>query len=937
MSVLHKIITLSLVLLCLVACSDDESSGDIVRRIDEDGNTFSPAAMDGSIEYLSSMKPEKIRVVKLDYDLSPIDSFEVPLRSYNGYVFEVSSRDYESPYVKLVTVFKAQNDKKMEFEQYVNLIKKKSDLKLNLYAALAANRIKTLVQKNKYDFDKAQKTAFGELEEIFDVDLDDVNKRDFDALDYYDHLKDFIPYIYCRHEISDSVFYSDFKKFRKTFGEKGEIDSLWLVKAADAWLATFEIFSDSADYLFRSVTRDSVNFLYWMDEEFFSRAYGIELVNIASVSSDSVLNTNKASAFYGRTFLLTDYVKSGSWRTKWRLKSVLEDSLGACLHKMFYYSPESILRNDTLYMCRTESHIWEIITDRDTLFNRQHGECSFDRNVGKLLYLRDSLFICECKEGTRSCSWSDKYATKKFSRGDSLYAAVLDIKAAAKYGKCEHFSLDGGPVQPFDSVFVQCSEYKWKEVDSLNYYLGDCTYSHNRGKHLGAYYGCADEDSPWEIDWVEITPPVYYDSMCTSISYNEILKFDNDYYVCETDECVDSNNHSIPNCYAVGSWRKMTDAELVPPVLDLKWCEQISENEKLVYDGVVYECQKGKWNVVDKKSLVPPEKEGLFCDDSLTGEIKRYGADYYVCGTNYKWRVLSESEAAPHRYRDSLGTCDTISNKILYWNEGLNAFYGCTTWGTVKEWNKIDVGPAPYSLPSSFNKKKFAGGSIEDSVYKVTVDGVGYQFDVRTFSYTQNLHNMILRHVEINQKGYDAYLDNGTLFLHGERGKDSLLLIDIENKSASFDDFYVWWKNRTGGLRSCSGKNIEVLDENVSVIMYGENSYMNYEKAKTFCPEGFHIPSETEFDRKFWYSTAFLDIRNDSPIRWTYTANGAGCSADNEIYADIFWTNTEKNSDTQYCYGTYMDTKTTSVTGLGVIECPKDLYPMVQVICIMDD
>ena len=65
MSVLHKIITLSLVLLCLGACSDD-GSGDIVRRIDEDGNAFSPASLQGSIEYLPSMNAEMVRVVRLD-------------------------------------------------------------------------------------------------------------------------------------------------------------------------------------------------------------------------------------------------------------------------------------------------------------------------------------------------------------------------------------------------------------------------------------------------------------------------------------------------------------------------------------------------------------------------------------------------------------------------------------------------------------------------------------------------------------------------------------------------------------------------------------------------------------------------------------------------------------------------------------------------------
>ena len=63
MSILRKIVALSFVLLWLVACSDDSSSGEVVRRIDENGNTFSPATVKGDIVYMPSMTPEKVRIV----------------------------------------------------------------------------------------------------------------------------------------------------------------------------------------------------------------------------------------------------------------------------------------------------------------------------------------------------------------------------------------------------------------------------------------------------------------------------------------------------------------------------------------------------------------------------------------------------------------------------------------------------------------------------------------------------------------------------------------------------------------------------------------------------------------------------------------------------------------------------------------------------------
>lgn len=928
--------------LWLAACCDDESSGEVVLRVDEDGNAFSPTELQGSVEYLPSMKPKAMRVIRLDDKLNPIDSFEVAVKNLSDKDFFVDSRDYECPYVKIVTVFPAEDKKTMEFAQYVRLSGDNTKLRQNIYAALAADRIEYLVKKKKKSFDDAESQVLDELSQVFGMNLKNVNKQKYDNENYDDYkgnaLRGLTPFVYCRHEISDSVFYGDFEKFRETFAKKGSIDSSWIVRAADEWLATFEILADPFDYLFKSISRDSVNGLIWLGVDFFEQAYGIELD--AEDSPDSVRITNKASAFYGRNLIWTMHYSMGAystgWRKRWRLKSVLEDTLGSCLAGMIDFRPsEYVLRNDTLYVCRSNSHMWDVVTDRDSLFNREYGECSVNRNMGKLLYVHDSLFVCECEDN--SCAWSDKYATKNFSRDDSLYESVVNVKAVAEYGECDYYYLDGGTAHPLDSVFVQCSEYKWKEIDSLNYYLGDCTYANNKGKHLNAYYSCSDDDSLWGHNWEEMIPPVYYDSICTSINYHEILKFDDSYFICETDDCVDTNNFSIPNCYVVGRWRKLTDAELVPPVVDLEWCDRTSANQKLVYDGIIYECQKGEWSVVDKRSLVPPEKDGFFCGDTLTGEIKRYGADYYICGTNHKWRVMSESEAAPHRYRDSLGTCDTISNKILYWHEGSQAFYGCTTWGIIKEWNQISVGPSPYSLPPSFDKKKFAGNSIEDSVYKVTVDGVDYQFDIRIFSDTPNRHNLVLRHVDINQKGYDAYLYKGHLFLHSERGKDSLLLNGIEGRSASFDDFYTSWKKRLGGLWHCSGEDTEVLDKAVSVIMYDENTYMNYEKAKSFCPEGFHIPSETEFERGFWYGSVFLNMRNDSPIRWFFWGTREGCSLNNVIYADIFWTSTEKDSDTQYCYELTVKTETGNVKGDGIIECPKDLYPMVQVMCVMDE
>lgn len=930
MLLFRKIVVLFFVLLWLAACSDDVSSEEVVRRIDETGYTYSPAALKGSIQYLPSMTAEKVRIVRLRYDLSPIDSFEVPVNSsWNGYEFSAASTDYESPYVKIVTVFPAQGDKKMEFGQYGRLAESNSGFIQNLYLALAADRIKTLMDEEDYDFDKAQKTALEELGKVFGMDLSDVNWREFNNRlgGYANYFGDVTPYVYCRHEVSDSVFYSDFKKFRETFAQKGYVDSSMIVKAADALLSTFEILVDSTYYLAQGVSRDSSLGFASIDSAFIGKAYDL------LVKDSTVTIQTKSSSFYGRS-LYREWIGDGrSSMLLWRLLSNREDALGLCGH----YADRMIQRNDTLYVCRNNSHIWEVITERDSLFNHQYGECSRYKNVGQPLYVNDSLFVCEC-ESDGVCSWSDKYVKRVFLKNDTMYAKVLDAKATSKFGKCDNFVSVGGEVQKLGDVYVQCKLYNWTEVDSLIYYLGEC-YGNDKGEHLGVYYGCNDEDDYSKHDWVEIIAPAYYDSICYSENANKILKFGEDYFICEMPEtCKGMDGFAVPFCDAIGNWRKLNEREIIPPVADLQWCTSEIKNKKVIYDGAFYECNRGKWREVNKDTLAPPEKDGLLCGDTLVGVIKHYGYDYYRCDTNRVWHMMQPQEKLPLQYRDSLGRCDSISNKVLHWDEYSRSFVGCTTKDSIYEWDVINVGTSPYTLPPSLDRKKLAGSSLTDSVYTVTADGVEYRFNIVKKSYLTNYYNLILSHMEFDGKGYGAYSYNGKIYLHSERGTDSLLLKSIENKSASFDDFYVDWKTRITKDCKCGDINLKVHEDSLSVIFYDENTFMDYDKAKTFCPTGFHLPDSTEFMQKFKFPTTSTSFRNDSPLSWYFrTDRVVGCSASNIIHSDLFWTSTEKNSDTQYCYESSMRTETMNEMSRRIVECPKDLYPMAQVMCVMDE
>ena len=167
-------------------------------------------------------------------------------------------------------------------------------------------------------------------------------------------------------------------------------------------------------------------------------------------------------------------------------------------------------------------------------------------------------------------------------KSDTMYARVLDAKASSLYGRC----TEEGQMEKVDVRFVECSVGTWKEIDSLHYYLGNCSYDNKKGVHLGVYYGCISEDDPWGHYWNEITPPDYYDSTCIGSKDHKVLKFDDEYYICETDICRGSDGFSASDCYENGTWRKLKDEELIPPVVDLEWCTKTVENKKLAYDGV---------------------------------------------------------------------------------------------------------------------------------------------------------------------------------------------------------------------------------------------------------------------------------------------------------------------------------------------------------------
>ena len=348
---------LALLSLFISSCMDGEES--VYGRVDEYGVQYSPTYMRGVVRYLKTMKPEKVKVISLDAKLNPIDSIEAALKvnDWGENIFSVVDRDYPYPVIKLVVTFPLGENEKMEFSQYVRLKESNIEVELSLPKALMSGRIETLMLEEDSTFERAEAQAVLDMRSAFNTNMDDVMSNNMTVYEYHgntERLNGLLLYIYCRHEISDSVFYSTFNEFYKDFAKAGNVSDSLMAKSADAYLSTFMVLNDEAENIqFMSFSRDSVLGICHCDYDFFKRAYGISLAlsseTFMSESEEYCKLDNEYSSYNGRTFV---YDKALGF---WRLQTSLEDVIGVCL-----FRKDSVTVNDGIrYHCEKYSGIWK--------------------------------------------------------------------------------------------------------------------------------------------------------------------------------------------------------------------------------------------------------------------------------------------------------------------------------------------------------------------------------------------------------------------------------------------------------------------------------------------------------------------------------------------------------------------------------------------------
>ena len=876
------------VLLCLMACSGlDDDNEEILGRVDENGVLFSPAAINGSVTYLPTMVPESLKIVTLNKQWNPVDSFYVPLDSGNltgEHVFSTGLLDYEYPMLKIVTVFPFSKKQKMELYQYARLGGYENiKFNVNIYGALAAGRIETLMKKEKFVFDEAEKRAFLELSNLFGKEFSELQHRGFEGLSIKygtEELNDLVPYIYCRHEISDSVFYSSYKEFRDAFAKNGDDASL-KVRAADTWLSTFEIKRDDKNgYLFESLSRDSSLGLSTLNKKFFENAYGISLSVTRYDDVDlSVKIQKKSSDYNGRSFVLD---RKGSDRV-WRLQSTLEDSIGFCP----YRGKKMVKYKKSYYWCKTDSHVWEVTSDRDTILAYTLGYCGTRYpNLGRASYMNDTLFVCSCGEyfDSGECKWK---VVKDGLKMES--STTINVDATKRFGECTDTL---GERKQMDSLFVQCADRKWVKIDSMTFYMGNC------GKNDRKMYGKMPDGQYYRCD-------------------AGLWSFSN---------CADANGYE---CLWNPTYYKKCGDEYF-------YCNESSS----------------LWSKVSADSVDKPVLLGDSCGPKNETEIKTYDDEYFVCrgqtvetdsgpvNVNF-WQKATDLEVALFKLqKKNKGYCDKgrIGTEI-FWDDESGSLYGCmhSRNGTGYELAKMAL-----LKTNKPNQSKYGGGRfINDSTYEVNVDSVTFGFKQSSWNNMPDhsfdkYGGLAVDYVKTEKDSYGIFQQGNHLYIYSKPGVDSVMLLDIKPESESFNDFYEKWYDWVESSNNCNGiaKNRDSTERTTILpfksVLYHENTYMTYDEAVARCPKGFRLPDTTDMKLMGF----FLDENQIGSVRDTYKPNYDKCYSQYEKHLVLFWTGNNKHPGMQYCYGKTLKLDHDYLSS--VLECPTDLYPLVQALYLMD-
>lgn len=892
---IRKIFWSALFCLALTACSDSESDSSNVKYILGTEDSDVSEALSGRFLLADSLVPVKLKITVVDEHLDSIKSVKATVvkNSDGSYAYVSDLTDYPLGYVKFTyTCLLADSTNKMKFVQYADLSRDSSPV-LNIFEALESERVESLVKKEDFYLQQAKSKALREAYRM--LDCEELVKSTENPLE---NLW-WAPYLYSKYEIASSgkTFYKAYNEMRSSLGTgKSWRDFVKEAEVVDSLYSRFTNWYGPWGNKVSSFDEDYLPF-----SKIWAKYYGIELC-VDSLRGDTVRIANKKSAFYNEKLICDPHLIASN--ACWRPLMDIEKDIGFCATK-----DTTVVYKDLVYQCKTGWMRWFELSTQEAV-KHLYGKC-LSNMIGEVVTYDSAELTCLCADNyNHGCEW------KKGVPEDSVGKfSPVDAFVKKTEGECTE-KREGERIAVNDAFYI-CKSNFWENLDKKTYYLGKCDSTRNNekvfDKNVGAFR--CENKSGWI--WNEILLPIYYGDACNRNLQSVIKQYEDNYFVC------DSSN----------------------------------------------------WKVANDKFLTAPVLHGFICDSSKTNSAKEIDGKVYLCEMN-EWKEMNPYESKSYRARIRNKIPDDYCNNgmektTLVWDKEDSLLYGCVNVhknGYQKLWRAVDYSTVTRSIDDYYylksvdnaffgSSEKIAGGKFtSESTYEIDFKGRHYIFNVGSYSFNGDYYGSLSeREAVVDGVRYQWFLKGDKEILRKSVGDTTVSLGSIQGASANFGDFFKDWMQQIVESSQCPNPVRPTIDcarktrdsaHQVLAMRYGPESYVTFEKAKSICPKGYHLPDTTE-----WRTVVEKVPRLESSLVVHQHKNYN--SYYYEVRYNLFWTADEKDKDTQYCYEYIRDTRErfygyqiaedsrefsdSDVVAGDVKSCPKNLYPMVQALCISDE
>ena len=416
------------------------------------------------------------------------------------------------------------------------------------------------------------------------------------------------------------------------------------------------------------------------------------------------------------------------------------------------------------------------------------------------------------------------------------------LSTALEYDTYQWTAGTDGEVKPGSVISSNRYTYAdgaWRATSSdMEYEFGACVASRNGEKHIqeDKYYICENKA------WKQITAEEYGLGYCTTSNSGVVENLNDVYYICKSGSwvtatvleydtygwkagtegemkpgSVNSSNHYV---YVDGAWRATAN--------DMEYefgaCVASRSNEKHIQNGKYYICENKTWK------QITAEEYGLgYCMASNSGVVVNLNNVYYICKTE-SWvtataleydtygktcltdgTIVSGEVITSNKY-----VCDANSFRVANEQE-LSLNKGCTSYTE----NEIIIKQISDTQDSIYTCKSglWAGSLGNHIVYGILTD----KRDKKTYKTvvigTQTWMAENLNYETANSRCYNNKLDS----------------------CAKYGRLYTWTDAMdSAGTFSTNGKNCGY-----------ERSCSPTYPVRGICPEGWHLPTEAEFEQLF--------------------------------------------------------------------------------------